>query len=192
MDTGMQVLRPLAGCRIRAAVLCSDGQTCCACRGPGLSLLWLFLLVRAKSKEKADEQMSRGFGFLHSCWLASLSLGVNLHSIPLCFTSNKWTPWAAFSSMPVGGQAVGTARCAETGAGVHGEWVTGVSLCYAAQEEMISCQLEQSPGAVLLHRQWRKAASLPFASTAVQLSCSYFHFSCMPSLRLQGFFCSDL
>ena len=94
--------------------------------------------------------------------------------------------------MSVGGQAVGMARCAETGAGVHGERVTRVPPCYAAREERVSRQLEQSPGAVLLHRQRRKAASLPFASTAVLLSCSYFYFSCMPSLRLQGFFCNDL
>lgn len=111
---------------------------------------------------------------------------------PLCFTSDKWTAWAAFSSVFVGGQAVGTARSAETGAGVHGERVTWESPCYAAREEMVSCQLEQSPSAVFLRRQRRKAASLPFASTAVLLSCSYFRFSCMPSLRLQGFFCNDL
>lgn len=47
---------------------------------------------------------------------------------PLCFTSNKWTAWAAFSSVFVRGQAVGTARSAETGAGVHGERVTWVSV----------------------------------------------------------------
>lgn len=46
----MQVLGPAGGYRIRAAVLCSDGQTCCAWGGLSLSLLWLFLLFRAKSR----------------------------------------------------------------------------------------------------------------------------------------------
>lgn len=155
--------------------------------GAWLWLLWLFLLFRTESKEQADEQMSRGLGFLPSCRPASLSRGVNLHSIALALPVMREQLGLRF-----GGQAVGMAHGAETGAGAHGEGVTPMSLSYAAREEMVSCQLEQSPGAVLLHRQQRKAASLPVAFTAVLLSRSYFHFRCMPSLRLQGFFCSDL
>lgn len=66
---------------------------------------------------------------------------------------------------------------AEAGAGLHSGLVTPASPCYAAREVLGWCQLEQGPGAALLHRQQRKAASLPFASTAVLLSSSYFHFS---------------
>lgn len=95
-----------------AVALCSHRQTCCACCAcciPRLLLPWLLLLVRARSKAQADEQMSRSSWFLHSCLSASLSSGVNLRCIPLSFISKEWTLWHAIPSVSGGGQAMGMA-----------------------------------------------------------------------------------
>lgn len=159
-------------------------------QGPGLCCFGFSCLSVPKAKIKQKSKWAGGFGILHSCRQASLSLGVNLSSTPCALSVTREHlglpfPLCLWESSCWDGNLCWDKSWAAVERG------TGVPMCYSPWE-MTSCHLEKSPGAVLLHRLCRKALSLPFASIPVLLSWSYSHFSGLPSLRLQGFFCTDL
>lgn len=148
-----------------------DSGSCSVLRQTNLSCLWglcaftaLAFLPCQSQKQRTNRRTNELGVWVPAFALTSITKPWS--ELAQFFTSNKWTPWAAVSPVPIGGQAMGMSCGAEAGAGVHREWVSRVSLCYAAQDQTVLFQLEQSPSAVLLHRQERKVASVPLASAA--------------------------
>lgn len=104
MDIDTHVPAP-GGCRIQQ-LLCAWTSECAVPMG-ALGSAALAFLAYAKSKDQAEEQMS--WRVLDPAFLLIrvTKPWSQLEQHPLFFNNNKGTPWAAFSSVSVGGQLLG-------------------------------------------------------------------------------------
>lgn len=116
MDTDTHVPAP-GGCRIQQLLCTWTGE--CAVPMGALGSAALAFLAYAKSNDQAEEQMSWRVWDPAFLLIRVTKSWSELEQHPLFFNSNKGAPWAAFSSVSVGGQLLGQ-LCAEEELGYVG------------------------------------------------------------------------